>query len=166
MTAVVDTVGAPVGVGGVSWAGFADEDAPLLGVQRVRAGGGGEERRLLLGPDRCARVTHVRDVRDVRDVIVAQTCPGAIRVTDPFHGVKWATEALDEVRREARNDARAMARTEPKRGCGRPRADAPSRPGSERAVAKVPWRSRAGRRALQVPCAAYSSLRGIKEEES
>ena len=49
--------------------------------------------------------------------------------------MKWATEALDEVRRAAWNDARALARTEPKRGRGRPRADAPPRPGSERARA-------------------------------
>ena len=54
---------------------------------------------------------------------------------DPFHVVKWASEALDEVRRGAWNDARALARPEPKRGRGRPRADAPPRPGSERAKA-------------------------------
>ena len=90
----------------------------------------------LLGPDRCARITHVSaDGADFIDTIVAQTCPGAVRVADPFHVVKWATEALDEVRRQAWNDARAMARTEPKRGRGRPRADAPPRPGSERAAA-------------------------------
>ena len=47
--------------------------------------------------------------------------------------MKWAGEALDEVRRGAWNDARALARREPKRGSGRPRADAPPRPGSERA---------------------------------
>jgi len=56
-------------------------------------------------------------------------------VADPFHVVKWATEALDEVRRGAWNDARALARKEPQRGRGRPRTDAPPRPGSERAKA-------------------------------
>jgi len=66
---------------------------------------------------------------------MAQACPDAVRVADPFHVVKWATEALDEVRREAWNDARKLARTEPKRGRGRPRADAPARPGSGRATA-------------------------------
>ncbi len=90
----------------------------------------------LLGADRCAQITHVSaDGADFIDTIVAQACPGAVRVADPFHVVKWATEALDEVRREAWNDARKLARTEPKRGHGRPRADAPARPGSERAVA-------------------------------
>lgn len=90
----------------------------------------------LLGEDRCAQITHVSaDGADFIDAIVAETCPGAVRVADPFHVVKWATEALDEVRREAWNDARALARTEPKRGRGRPRADAPPRPGSERAKA-------------------------------
>jgi transposase len=86
----------------------------------------------LLGPDRCAQITHVSaDGADFIDTIVAARCPGAVRVADPFHIVKWATDALDEVRRGAWNDARAHARMEPKRGRGRPRADAPRRPGSE-----------------------------------
>ncbi len=90
----------------------------------------------LLGPERCAQITHVSaDGADFIDTIVAEKCPGAVRVADPFHVVKWATDALDEVRRGAWNDARALARTEPKRGRGRPPADAPPRPGSERAKA-------------------------------
>lgn len=88
----------------------------------------------LLGEDRCAQITHVSaDGADFIDTIVAQRCPDAVRVADPFHVVKWATDALDEVRRGAWNEARALARKEPKRGVGRPRADAPPRPGSERA---------------------------------
>jgi transposase len=88
----------------------------------------------LLGPDRCAQITHVSaDGADFIDSIVAARCPSAVRVADPFHVVKWATDALDEVRRGAWNDARALARAEPKRPRGRPRADAPPRPGSERA---------------------------------
>jgi len=90
----------------------------------------------LLGEERCAQITHVSaDGADFIDTIVEATCPAAVRVADPFHVVKWATEALDEVRRGAWNDARALARPEPKRGRGRPRADAPPRPGSERAKA-------------------------------
>ena len=90
----------------------------------------------LLGPDRCAQLTHVSaDGADFIDTIVAQTCPAATRVADPFHVVKWATDALDEVRRGAWNDARGLARTEPKRGRGRPPADEPPRPGGERAKA-------------------------------
>lgn len=61
--------------------------------------------------------------------------PARGAVADPFHVVKWATEALDEVRRGAWNEARAQAKKEPKRGRGRPPADAPPRPGSERATA-------------------------------
>ena len=88
----------------------------------------------LLGEERCKLITHVSaDGADFIDAIVAERCPDAIRVADPFHIVKWATEALDEVRREAWNDARRQARSEPKRGRGRPRTDAPPRPGSERA---------------------------------
>jgi len=67
----------------------------------------------LLGEERCKLITHVSaDGADFIDSIVAQRCPGAVRVADPFHVVKWATEALDEVRRGAWNDARAQARTE------------------------------------------------------
>ncbi len=90
----------------------------------------------LLGPQRCAQITHVSaDGAEFIATIVEQTCPGAVRVADPFHVVKWATEALDEVRRSAWNDARALARAEPKRSRGRPPADAPPRPASERAKA-------------------------------
>ncbi len=90
----------------------------------------------LLGEERCAQLTHVSaDGADFIDAIVAATCPSAVRVADPFHVVKWATDALDEVRRGAWNDARALARSEPKRGRGRPPADAAPRPGSERAKA-------------------------------
>lgn len=90
----------------------------------------------LLGEERCQLITHVSaDGADFIDTIVAQRCPNAVRVADPFHIVKWATDALDEVRRGAWNDARAQARREPKRGRGRPRVDAPPRPGSELATA-------------------------------
>lgn len=90
----------------------------------------------LLGEERCAQITHVSaDGADFIDSIVAARCPNAVRVADPFHVVKWATDALDEVRRGAWNDARALARREPKRGRGRPPADAPPRPDSERAKA-------------------------------
>lgn len=90
----------------------------------------------LLGEERCAQITHVSaDGAEFIDTIVAEKCPNAVRVADPFHIVSWATDALDEVRRQAWNDARALARTEPRRKRGRPRADAPQRPGSERAAA-------------------------------
>jgi len=50
--------------------------------------------------------------------------------------VKWATEALDEVRRQSWNEARRLARrTEPSRGRGRPPADAPPREASPKAKA-------------------------------
>ena len=90
----------------------------------------------LLGQDRCAKITHVSaDGADFIDAVVAAKCPNAVRVADPFHVVKWATDALDEVRRSAWNEARQLAKGEPKRGRGRPGADAPPRPGSQRAAA-------------------------------
>lgn len=88
-----------------------------------------------LGPQRCGQITHVSaDGADWIADVVEQRCVRAVRCADPFHIVKWATEALDEVRRSAWNDARQRARaTEPTRGRGRPPADAPTRPASERA---------------------------------
>ena len=84
----------------------------------------------LLGPQRCALITHVSaDGAEFIGKVVARNCPAAVRCADPFHVVRWATDALDEVRRQAWNDARRLARaTEAKRGRGRPAADAPPRP--------------------------------------
>lgn len=83
-----------------------------------------------LGPDRCAQITHVSsDAARWIALAVAERCPNAVRCADPFHVVAWATEALDEVRRQAWRDAYALARTEPTRGRGRPPAGAPARPG-------------------------------------
>ncbi|MET3143753.1 MULTISPECIES: ISL3 family transposase [unclassified Arthrobacter] len=89
-----------------------------------------------IGAERCARITHVSaDGAAWIAVVVAQRCPNAVRCADPFHVVKWATEALDEVRRAAWNDARKAARTtEARRGRGRPAKDAPPRPDSARAA--------------------------------
>ena len=90
----------------------------------------------LLGRQRCAQITHVcADGAEFIDAIVAKKCPNAVRVADPFHVVRWATVALDEVRRQAWNQARSQARGEPRRGTGRPLAGAPPRPGNERAKA-------------------------------
>ncbi|WAL67951.1 ISL3 family transposase [Amycolatopsis cynarae] len=61
----------------------------------------------LLGPDRCAQITHVSaDAAAWIARTVAQYCPNAIRCADPFHVVVWATDALDKVRRQAWNTAR------------------------------------------------------------
>ena len=88
----------------------------------------------LLGEHRCGLITHVSaDAADWIADVVAERCPNAVRCADAFHVVAWATEALDEVRRQAWNDARAQARAEPRRPRGRPRADAAPRPGHERA---------------------------------
>ena len=60
-----------------------------------------------LGEERCAQITHVSaDGADWISAVVADRCPNAVRCADPFHVVKWATEALDEVRRQAWNAAR------------------------------------------------------------
>ena len=62
----------------------------------------------LLSDERCAQITHVTsDAADWIEPVVARRCPNTVRSADPFHVVAWATEALDQVRRQAWNDARA-----------------------------------------------------------
>jgi transposase len=89
-----------------------------------------------LGERRSAAITRVStDGGDWIANVVAARCPNAVRCADPFHIVKWATEALDEVRRAAWNDARKAARSnEGTRGRGRPPKDDPARPDSARAA--------------------------------
>jgi len=61
----------------------------------------------LLGPARCAEITHVSaDAAAWIARVVAEFCPQAVRCADPFHVVKWATEALDQVRRQTWNALR------------------------------------------------------------
>ena len=48
--------------------------------------------------------------------MVTKRCPDAIRCADPFHVVKWAVDALDAVRRDAWNAARAGKRVAGRRG--------------------------------------------------
>lgn len=94
-----------------------------------------------LGPERSAQITHVSaDGAAWIAVVVAQRCPGAVRCADPFHIVKWATDALDEVRRAIWTEARRQARLNESRTVGRPTNNAPPRPQS--AQAKLMMNSR------------------------
>ena len=43
--------------------------------------------------------------------MVTERVPDAVRCADPFHIVKWATDALDAIRRKAWNRARSRAET-------------------------------------------------------
>ena len=61
------------------------------------------------------------------------TLPERVRCADPFNVVKWATEALDEVRTAAWAEARKQARLNESGTVGRPAHDAPPRPHSEHA---------------------------------
>jgi len=78
----------------------------------VWAGEGRDERTLWrffdeLGPERCAALTHVSaDAASWIANVVAVRCPQAVRCLDPFHVVAWATQAVDEIRREVWNAAR------------------------------------------------------------
>jgi transposase len=63
-----------------------------------------------LGSERSALLTHVSsDAARWIIKVVEQRCPDAVRCADPFHVVKWATDALDVVRRESWNRARRRA---------------------------------------------------------
>ena len=77
-----------------------------------------------LGAERAGQITHVSaDAADWIATVVAERCPNAIRCADAFHVVAWATEALDEVRRRAWNDARgAIDRRRAGRASGHARA--------------------------------------------
>jgi len=61
-----------------------------------------------LGPERSAALTHVSaGGADWIAGVVAGRAPQAVLCADPFHVVSWATDALEEIRREAWRQARA-----------------------------------------------------------
>jgi transposase len=61
----------------------------------------------LLGEERCQRIELVScDMASWITGPVAERCPNAAICLDPWHVVKLATDALDEVRREVWNEAR------------------------------------------------------------
>jgi transposase len=81
-----------------------------------------------LGAERSAAITHVSaDAANWIETVVLERCPSAVRCTDPFHVVMWATDALDAVRLRLWREARAVARrTEPATSWGH--HPAPPRP--------------------------------------
>jgi transposase len=86
--------------GRLVWAAPGKDKATLAGFFEV------------LGEQRCAQITHVSaDGADWIADVVADRCPNAVRCADPFHVVRWATDALDVVRREAWNNARGRRRS-------------------------------------------------------
>lgn len=61
----------------------------------------------LLGKDRCEQLELIScDDADWITRPIAERCPNAVICLDPFHIVKAATDALDEIRREVWNQAR------------------------------------------------------------
>lgn len=89
-----------------------------------------------LGADRCAAITHVSaDGADWIATVVADRCPQAVRCADPFHVVSWATDALDEVRRAAWNQARGAVTA---RRAGRASGHAKALKGARYALWKNP----------------------------
>ena len=70
------------------------------------------------------------------DECIGEWCPGAVRCVDTFHVVSWATDVLDEVRKQAWRKAADTAKAAPKRGRGRPRKDEAANP-ERKAAAQV-----------------------------
>jgi transposase len=65
-----------------------------------------------LGPQRCDHIELVSaDAAGWIANVLARRCPAAVRCADPFHVVRWASDALDEVRRQVWNDARRAGDT-------------------------------------------------------
>jgi transposase len=63
-----------------------------------------------LGADRSRQLTHVSgDGAEWIGTVVARRAPRAVLCADPFHVVAWATQCLDDVRRQVWNDARRQA---------------------------------------------------------
>lgn len=61
----------------------------------------------LLGEERCEQIELVScDMADWITGPIAERCPDATVCLDPFHLIKLATDALDDVRREVWNEAR------------------------------------------------------------
>ena len=61
----------------------------------------------LLGPVRTAQLTHVSaDGAPWLTAVVRERAPHATLCADPFHVVRWAMDALDEVRRQTWNEVR------------------------------------------------------------
>ena len=120
-----------------------------------------------LGADRCALITHVSaDAADWIADVVTERCPAAIRCADPFHVVAWATEALDAERRRAWNDARALARSEPTWGRGRPANDTAPRPGRERTRHSRASGMRCGRTPRTSPNARDAKLAWVAKTDT
>jgi transposase len=92
-----------------------------------------------LGAQRCAEISHVSaDAAGWIAAVVAQRCPNAVQAMDPFHVIAWATEALDEVRRQAWNQARGGR---PQRQAGIRRRAWPARADQLRRVRWALWKN-------------------------
>lgn len=69
------------------------------------------------------------------DDAMRERVPQATRCIDTFHVVQWATDLLDEVRRQAWRAAHQRAKAQPGRGRGRPRKGEPADGGRKAAGA-------------------------------
>jgi transposase len=96
----------------------------------------------LLGEQRCADIEVVSaDGADWIADVVGLRCPNAKLCMDPFHVVKWAIDALDQVRRDVWRQARRDGQTALSQGFGRCRYALWKNPQhlTDRQKAKLSW---------------------------
>jgi transposase len=87
-----------------------------------------------LGPERSAQITHISaDGANWIAAAAAERCPNAVRCADPFHVVKWASEALADVRARIWREVHDLARRTEKKGAWG-HHPAPPRPATQRAA--------------------------------
>ena len=104
-----------------------DHDSGRLVLGRARPGHQ-DRARVLRRPRRRTRRAadpRLRRRRRLDRRVVAERAPQAVLCADPFHVVSWATDALDEVRREVWRTARQAGAATPRSG-PQPRPSAPS----------------------------------------
>jgi transposase len=94
----------------------------------------------LLGPERCTAITQVSaDGAEWIARVVRVHCPSAALCADAFHVVAWATDALDEVRRQAWNEARGSGHRRSSRSA--PRSTRPARAHPLKRVRYALWKN-------------------------
>ena len=97
----------------------------------------------LLGARRSGEITHVSaDGAGWIAAVLAEKVPQAKVCLDPFHVVKWATDALDKVRRQVWNTARRAGMSELAQGLKDARYALWKNPGAPRGALSYPRYSR------------------------
>ena len=111
-----------------------------------------------LGPGRAKQLTHVSaDGAEWIHDVIRERAPQAAICLDPFHVVKWAGDALDELRRRLANELRAAGKDDQAATLGSGMWALRKKPGSYRHPAHRPGPDRRRQQA---------SLQGLSDERA